>query len=142
MKSVIRSVFTVRNTSLVTSFFAALFVSASASAAPLQCGGLWAGVESIMNVSAVVSPTTDGAPSPFNLTVNNAEFRGSMMPAGAGLFSFNVRRVGAPEMFLNGNLRFLTIAGEPTKTGFVLHTSDGRIEAILTCNAARETARP
>jgi hypothetical protein len=112
-------------------------LSLSASAATLNCCGLWAGVESIMNVTAVVNTAADGAPAPFNITVNNAEFRGSMMPAGGGLFSFNVRRVGAPEMFLNGNVRFLTTVTEPAKTGFALHTSDGRIEAILTCDAAR-----
>lgn len=108
----------------------------SASATTVNCSGLWAGVESIMNVTSQVTTAADGAPTPFRLTVNNAEFRGSMMQAGAGLYSFSVRRVGA-DLVLNGNLRFLTTINEPTKSGFVLHTSDGRIEAILTCDPAK-----
>jgi hypothetical protein len=114
--------------------FSLVTLSAGAAGAEgLTCSGLWAGVDSIMGASAQLNPAADGTPTSMKLAVNNAEFRGSMMASSGGTYNFSVRRVGT-ELVLAGTLRFLDSVADPAKTGFVLHTADGRIEAILTCD--------
>jgi hypothetical protein len=90
-----------------------------------------------MNVSAMVSTTAEGSPSPLSLVVNNAEFRGSMLPTRSGEYQFSVRRVGSNDLLLSGNMRFLTMVSDPTKTGIQLSAGEGRIQAILTCDTGK-----